>query len=68
MQPNKVVVGEIVIHNDIIGVVTELFDNRCKVRTANNRFFTFLQSECTDVIKPAALAKMYKEKLIERTG
>ena len=57
-------VGEIVIHNDVLGAVTQVNDKTCVVRDKNNRAYTFNVKDCTSVISPWALARMYYDKLM----
>ena len=56
-------VGEIIIHNDVIGVITDIGDKLCTVKDENERVYSFNINSCTSVIKPAALAKLFYDKL-----
>lgn len=59
-------VGEIVIHNDVLGVVTNMDNQKCFVKNREGKTFTFNSEDCTSVIKPAALALLTYEKLVTR--
>lgn len=59
-------VGEIVIHNDVLGVVTNIEQQKCFVKNREGKTFTFDCGDCTSVIKPAALALLTYEKLVTR--
>lgn len=59
-------VGEIIIHNDVLGVITSLSNDTCHVKNKEDKEFTFNVNDCTSVIKPAALALLTYEKLVKK--
>lgn len=63
MQP-----GELVLHNDVLGVVLSVDDTTVVVRNREGKMFTFRQNLCTSIIKPAALATLIYQKFILQKG
>ena len=58
--------GEIIIHNDVIGVITDVDGRKCTVKNKEDKIFIFDISDCTSVIKPAALALLIYNKVLKK--
>lgn len=55
-------ISEVVIHNDIIGVVVDVHDHIVTLRDEFGTRHTVNEYNCTSVIKPQALARLFYEK------
>jgi len=58
-------IGEIIIKNDVIGVITAIDGDKVIVHNRKNKEFTFDVNTCTSIINPHALAKLTYDRLVK---